>query len=164
MGFKMWDESSAGEWRHRLQTLWLQHIPLAAAMQVEIRKLDAHGLQLAAPLDPNRNHIGTAFGASLQGLATLAGWGVTLITAAEHGSTRVVIRECHMRFRAPVTGELLATAVWPGPAPAAAFRDQLAAAGRARLVVAVHIGAPGEQAAARFSGEFLARHAPDAAG
>jgi thioesterase domain-containing protein len=160
----MWDEESAGEWRQRLQTLWLQHIPLAGAMRVEIRHLDARGLQLAAPLTASHNHIGTAFGGSLQGLATLAGWGVTLVTAAEHGSTRVVIRECHMRFLAPVAGELLATAAWPEPADAAAFRRQLATTGRARLVVEVDIGAPEEKVAARFSGEFAARRAPGAAG
>lgn len=160
----MWDENSPGEWRRRLQALWLHHIPLASAMQVEIRRLDTRGLQLAAPLNPNRNHIGTAFGGSLQGLATLAGWGVTLVTAAEHGSTRVVIRESHMRFLAPVAGELLATAAWPEPSEAAVFRQQLATAGRARLVVAVDLGAPGEDAAARFSGEFLARRASGTAG
>jgi thioesterase domain-containing protein len=153
----MLDETSAREWRQQLQALWSQHIPLARAMQVEIRRLDCAGLQLAAPLEPNRNHVGTAFGGSLQGLATLAGWGVTLVAAAGHGSPRVVIRACRMRFLAPVAGELLATAAWPDPATAAAFRARLAAEGRARLVVAVEIGAPGEGAAARFSGEFAAR-------
>lgn len=153
----MLDETSAREWRQRLQALWVQHIPLARAMQVEIRRLDGAGLQLAAPLEPNRNHVGTAFGGSLQGLATLAGWGVTLVAAAGHDSPRVVIRTCQMRFFAPVAGELLATAAWPDPATAATFRARLAAERRARLVVAVDIGAPGAGAAARFAGEFAAR-------
>ena len=160
----MLDETSARAWRQQLQALWSQHIPLAQAMQVEIRRLDGAGLQLAAPLGPNRNHIGTAFGGSLQGLATLAGWGVTLVAAAGQGSTRVVIRECHMRFLAPVAGELLATAAWPDAATAAAFRAGLAAKRRARLVVAVDIGAPAQGPAARFSGEFVARLEPAASG
>jgi thioesterase domain-containing protein len=158
----MLDEISAREWRERLQALWLRHIPLAAAMQVEIRRLDDRGLQVAAPLAPNRNHVGTAFGGSLQGLATLAGWGVTLVTAGQHGSVQVVVRECRMRFLSPVEGTLVANASWPDAAATAAFRARLAAAGRARLVVDVDIGSPGEDAAARFSGEFVARLAPAA--
>jgi thioesterase domain-containing protein len=160
----MLDENSAREWRQQLQALWSQHIPLAQAMQVEIRRLDGAGLQLAAPLAPNRNHVGTAFGGSLQGLATLAGWGVTLVAAAGHGSPRVVIGACQMRFLAPVEGELIATAAWPDPGTVAAFRTRLATEGRARLVVAVDIGTLGESAAARFSGEFVARVEPPAAG
>ena len=156
----MFDNSSAREWRQRLQALWSEHIPLARAMQVEIRRLDGAGLQLAAPLEPNRNHVGTAFGGSLQGLATLAGWGVTLVTADGPGDIRVVIGACQMRFLAPVAGELIATAGWPDAATAAAFRARLAAQQRARLVVAVEIGAPGQGAAARFSGEFAARLEP----
>ncbi|NHA15028.1 YiiD C-terminal domain-containing protein [Thioalkalivibrio sp. XN279] len=160
----MLDENSAREWRQRLQALWSQRIPLAQAMQVEIRRLDRAGLLLAAPLAPNRNHVGTAFGGSLQGLATLAGWAVTLVAAAGHGAPRVVIRECRMRFLAPVEGELIATAAWPEAETVAAFRNRLATEGRARLMVAVDIGTSGESAAARFSGEFVARVEPPAAG
>jgi thioesterase domain-containing protein len=160
----MLDETSAQEWREKLQALWSRHIPLAGAMQVEIRQLDTRGLQLAAPLAPNRNHVGTAFGGSLQGLATLAGWGVTLVTAGRYGSAGVVIRASQMRFLLPVAGELVATAAWPDPAAAATFRAGLAAAGRARLTVTVDIGAQGEATAARFSGEFVARLEPAGAG
>ena len=156
----MLDENSARDWRDRLQRLWAERIPLAGAMRVEVRSLDDRGLCLAAPLPPNQNHVGTAFGGSLQGLATLAGWGVTLITADGPGALRVVIRECQMRFLAPVAGELVATAGWPDAATAAAFRARLAAEQRARLVVAVEIGAPVQGAAARFSGEFAARLEP----
>lgn len=156
----MLDKSSARAWRQRLQALWSEHIPLARAMQVEIRRLDDAGLQLAAPLEPNRNHVGTAFGGSLQGLATLAGWGVTLVTAHGPGAPRVVIRACQMRFLAPVAGELVASAGWPDAATAAAFRTRLAVEQRARLLVAVEIGVPGQGAAARFSGEFVVRREP----
>lgn len=156
----MLDETTAREWLGRLQQLWSEQIPLAAAMQVEVRSLDARGLCLAAPLAPNRNHVGTAFGGSLQGLATLAGWGATLVTAGSTRDIGVVIAAASMRFIAPVTGELVARAPWPPVSVAAAFREQLAARGRAALAVEVVVEGPEAAAAARFSGRFVARRSP----
>lgn len=144
------------EWTERLSRLWQEGIPLAAAMQVEIRQLDERRLALTAPLAPNRNHMGSAFGGSLQGLATLAGWGVTLVAAGEPGARHVVIRSAQMNFLQPVVGELLAQAAFPSPAATAAFRITLAERGRARLTVPVAIRGPGDEVAARFVGEFVA--------
>ena len=45
-------------------------------MGVKVESLDEDYLTLFAALAPNINHIGTAFGGSLHGLATLACWGV----------------------------------------------------------------------------------------
>ena len=158
----MLDENSARDWRDRLQRLWAERIPLAGAMRVEVRSLDDRGLCLAAPLPPNQNHVGTAFGGSLQGLATLAGWGVTLVTAGAATDVGVVVAEAGMRFITPVTGELVAIAAWPAAEDAAAFRRGLAERGRARLRVQVEIAGRGRGSAgaATFSGEFVARRAP----
>src|SRR5690606_33240492 len=49
-------------------------IPLARAMGVRVERCDSEGLVLTAPLEPNHNHLGTAFGGSLAALATLAGY------------------------------------------------------------------------------------------
>lgn len=144
------------DWLERLEQLWAEGIPLAAAMQVEIRRLDEQGLLLAAPLAPNRNHLGSAFGGSLQGLATLAGWGVTLVCTGNPCAAHVVIRDASMRFEAPVFGELLAAAAMPSAAAIAAFRGTLDAKGRARLTVPVELRGPGDSVAARFIGEFVA--------
>ncbi len=143
-------------WTRRLATLWQDSIPLATAMQVEIRRLDAQQLQLAAPPGPNRNHMGSAFGGSLQGLATLAGWGATLVATGDAERYRVVVRDAHMRFDTPVFGELVAEAGMPAAAAITAFRDALASRGRARLTVTVEIRGAGDTPAARFAGEFVA--------
>ncbi|MGD8828046.1 MAG: YiiD C-terminal domain-containing protein, partial [Gammaproteobacteria bacterium] len=56
---------------------YLHHsIPLIAHMGVEVCPVGEDGIRLRAPLAPNSNHIGTAFGGSLHGLATLACWGL----------------------------------------------------------------------------------------
>jgi thioesterase domain-containing protein len=158
----MLDESSALAWRERLQQLWTQRIPLAAAMQVTVRALDDRGLCLAAPAGPNRNHVGTAFGGSLQALATLAGWGVTLVSAGAPAGVGVVVAAARTEFIAPVTGELVATAAWPPPDVVADLRAALATRGRARLRVEVEIAAADGSTAARFSGEFVARRSAPA--
>jgi thioesterase domain-containing protein len=147
---------SHSAWQQKLAKLWAEGIPQAALMAVEIRQLDDTGLELAAPLEPNRNHMGSAFGGSLQSIATLAGWGVTLLAAGEPGARHVVIRNAQMRFRAPVDGELLAWAAMPSPAAVDVFRAGLARRGHARLTVPVEIRGPGGQVAAAFVGEFVA--------
>jgi thioesterase domain-containing protein len=144
------------DWQRRLGELWAEGIPLAGAMGVEIRRLDERVLEIAAPLEPNRNHMGTAFGGSLQGLATLAGWGITLIAAGESEWRHVVIRRSQMQFLTPVSGELVASAPLPSASTVAAFRGALSQRGRARLSVAVTIRGAGDSAAARFVGEFIA--------
>ncbi|MFU8820449.1 MAG: YiiD C-terminal domain-containing protein [Gammaproteobacteria bacterium] len=149
-------DPSSLDWPRHLGNLWTAGIPLAGAMGVEIRRLDEHLLEIAAPLAPNRNHMGTAFGGSLQGLATLAGWGATLIATGDPDTHHVVIRDAQMRFLAPVSGELVATAVRPSPGAVAAFHGTLAERGRARLTVPVTIQGPGDTVAARFVGEFVA--------
>lgn len=149
-------DTVSASWQARLEALWEEGIPLATAMGVEIRRLDERVLEIAAPLEPNRNHMGSAFGGSLQSLATLAGWGVVLIAAGQPGSHHVVIRDARMRFRVPVFGELVAEAALPQAGAVAAFRGALASQGQARLTVPVIIRGPGRAVAARFVGEFVA--------
>jgi thioesterase domain-containing protein len=148
--------TSFAAWQRRLEQLWADGIPLAGAMAVKIRRLDEHHLELEAPLGPNRNHMGTAFGGSLQGVATLAGWGVTLVAAGDEGARHVVIRDARMQFTAPVSGAIQAEASMPSAAAIAAFRSALLERGRARLTVPVAIRGPGNTVAARFVGEFVA--------
>ena len=148
--------TTSTDWQQRLGALWAEGIPLAGAMGVRIRRLDAQTLEVTAPLAPNRNHMGNAFGGSLQALATLAGWGVTLIASGDPDAHHVVIRDARMRFLAPVFGELSAVATRPSADAVAAFHATLTARGRARLAVPVIIRGAGEAVAARFVGEFVA--------
>jgi thioesterase domain-containing protein len=148
--------TTSTDWPQRLGALWAEGIPLAGTMGVQVRRLDPQLLEVTAPLAPNRNHMGSAFGGSLQALATLAGWGVTLIASGDPDAHHVVIRDAQMRFLEPVRGELSAVATRPSAGAVAAFHATLAARGRARLTVPVIIRGPGDSVAARFVGEFVA--------
>ena len=142
-------------WKTRLEALWSSEIPMARAMEARVERLDANGLVASAPLAANVNHMGTAFGGGLQALATLAGWGVTLVASGDNARYRVVVRETRMRFFAPVTGDLIARAPWPDDALTRDFRERLEARGRARLGVRVVFGTD-DPPDAEFFGEFVA--------
>jgi thioesterase domain-containing protein len=111
---------------------------------------------LRAPLAPNANYKGTAFGGSLYSLSVLAGWAwVTRYLETRHLPADVVIQESNTRFLAPVEGELRACASAPSEAHIAKFCRMLKRAGRGRIRLRVEIKF-GETLATLFEGVFAA--------
>ena len=60
----------------RIQEVLHSKIPITRAMGVRVAEYDGRRLVLSAPLDANVNHLGTAFGGSLNALAVLSGYGL----------------------------------------------------------------------------------------
>lgn len=141
----------------RLLQDYLDHsIPLVPQMQVRVASLDDTELALTAPLAPNRNHIGTVFGGSLNGLATLACWG--LVWLALHGrDAHIVIHEGRMKFRKPATADFSAVCTIPHDGSLEHFTAQYERRGRARITLAASILCEGK-AVAEFEGAFAAIH------
>ena len=50
------------------------HVPLFQAMQARLERCDDAGLTLIAPLAPNINDKGIAFGGAMAAIAALTGW------------------------------------------------------------------------------------------
>lgn len=89
----------------------LAGMPPVAAMQV--RALDFHDgvLRLQAPLAANVNDKGCAFGGSLSGVMTLAGWGWLMLAAQDAGlPSEVYVADSQVRYLAPLYGDLVAEA------------------------------------------------------
>ena len=76
-----------------LQSLILSEIPMARAMDMSLRDYDGAQLTIAAPLAPNINDKGCAFGGSLVSLMTLAGWSVVVLKLKDLG------RDCDVYVR-----------------------------------------------------------------
>ncbi|MBL8251878.1 MAG: YiiD C-terminal domain-containing protein [Candidatus Competibacter sp.] len=131
-----------------------RHVPLVRAMQARLERCDEAGLSMTAPLAPNINDKGIAFGGSLAAIASLTGWALTYITLREHGeAAEIVIVESALKFLRPVRGEIVTECARPEPAAAARFIDRLRQRGKARWTVEVLIRAEGEPALA-FSGQY----------
>ncbi len=99
----------------RLQTTILEAIPLARAMQLQVVKVDNDsGLHLFAPLQPNSNHTGSAFGGAIGSLLILAGWGWMQLANESVGYSRdVVVQHTQGHSRWPCDDDL--NVICPAP-------------------------------------------------
>ncbi len=99
-----------------LQTTILDSIPLARAMQLQVSRIDrAGGLHLSAPLAPNVNDKGSAFGGAIGSMLALAGWGWLQLANQSTGiSQHVVIQRNQGLCQRPCYGAL--SVVCPAPA------------------------------------------------
>ncbi|MFT3734045.1 MAG: YiiD C-terminal domain-containing protein [Rhodocyclaceae bacterium] len=132
------------------------HIPLSQAMGVSVQSLEAGSVTLAAPLAPNINHRGTAFGGSISTLATLAAWSLLRVgTDTLDPLPRLVIRRNTVDYSQPIEGDFTATAKAPGAAVWDRFLETLQQRGRARITLSATVQCGGV-AGATFVGDFVA--------
>ena len=118
---------------------------------------DDAAFTVEAPVALNSNHLRTAFGGSINAIATLAAYGflwMDLNDAAAH----VVVAESSIRFLRPVRETIRAACVRPEATSLAAFRAQFAEKGKAGITLRVNVSEAGETAA-EFEGRFVARRA-----
>jgi thioesterase domain-containing protein len=123
-------------------------------MGAQVASYDGREVLVTAPLAPNHNHLGTAFGGSLSALATLAGYALLWLELRDPAA-HVVIRRSNIQFHRPVRGELRATCHVPEVAILASFRETFARKGKARLDLRVEIMEDGALAV-EFTGTFVA--------
>jgi thioesterase domain-containing protein len=139
-----------------LQNLIDREIMLAKHMGVIVESADDVSMILRAPLAPNANHKGTAFGGSLYSLAVLTGWAwVTRCLATRELDAEAVIQQSSMRFLVPVHGEMRACIEVPAAAAVDKFLKMLLRAGRGRIRLQVHMH-EGRKLATVFDGLFAA--------
>jgi len=129
---------------------------LAKHIGIVVESADDSAVVLRAPLAPNANYKGTAFGGSLYSVAVLTGWAwVTRYLAARGLAADAVIQESTVRFLVPVQGELRASVTAPSDAQIDKFRKMLQRAGRGRIRLRVEI-VYNQTLAALFEGVFAA--------
>jgi thioesterase domain-containing protein len=129
---------------------------LARHLEVVVEQADDAGIVLCAPLKPNANHQGTAFGGSLFCLAVLTGWAwVTRYLDGAQVAADAVIQKSTIRYLTPVQGALRATLTPPDDAHVEKFRKMLQRAGRGRIGLDVRIH-QGATLATDFHGVFAA--------
>jgi thioesterase domain-containing protein len=140
-----------------LEAFLHEKIPLSRAMGVSVGPSDPGHLALEAPLAPNVNHLGTAFGGSLHALPTLACYTVVWTLLFQAGlAGHVVVKHSEASYRQPVTGRLRAVCALPPPDHAAQFLDTLRRHKKARMALTAIIAGVNGKPAVEFAGVFVA--------
>ncbi len=135
----------------------LATIPLASAMRLSIADYDGDSLTIAAPLAPNINDKGCAFGGSLVSVMTLAGWAlVKLATHARGLPCDIYVQDSAIHYLAPVWDDFVATAQLGEGETFAAFFDALAQQRKGRLRVRCVVPLADGSAAATLEARFVA--------
>lgn len=143
------------------ETQWLTHtlthqIPLGRAMQLSVDVLNENEIRLQAPLEPNVNDKGTAFGGALVSMMILAGWSLPrLILHRLNLQAELVIGRCEVRFLEPVQQAFEARCAWPEPDAIERFIHGLRQHGKGRIELAPEIQTE-QRVAARLSARYAA--------
>jgi thioesterase domain-containing protein len=132
-----------------------EQIPITRAMGVRIVPNDENGFTIEAPVASNSNHLRTAFGGSINAVATLAAYGFLWIELRDP-AIHVVVAESSIRFLRPVHDMIRAVCRRPDPGEWKAFLTKFESTGKARINLRVKV-VEAEQTAAEFDGTFVAR-------
>ena len=131
-----------------------EKIPITLAMGVRVETFDSEKLVLTAPLGPNHNHLGTAFGGSLSAIATLTGYALLWLELGDRDS-HVVVKSSSIRYLHPVHGEIRAVCKRLDPVTVGNFRTKFARSGKSGLEIDVTIE-ENDRICVEFQGVFVA--------
>jgi thioesterase domain-containing protein len=115
-------------------------IPLLTAMDLSFGDYADLALTMQAPLAPNINNKGTAFGGSIASICLFAGWAVATIAFVEHGihNTEIVVYRNEMTFERPARGNLTVNAFMK-PADFNACLSRLETGDTSRIRLDIHV-------------------------
>lgn len=135
----------------------LADIPLARAMQLSVPGYHDDELVLNAPLAPNVNDKGCAFGGSLATLLTVAGWGLIVLKLRELGrDCDVYVQDSRVHYLAPVWTDFAGHARLAEGESWTTFSGTLASRGRARLKVSCRVPMADGSDACTLEARFVA--------
>lgn len=133
-------------------------IPLAHAMDLQLGACDDDMLSLLAPLTPNVNDKGCAFGGSLVSLMTLSGWALLELALRRRGEAcDVFVGESTVRYLTPLWQDFRSEARLAADADWTTFFRTLDVRGRARIEVACVVPGSDGQPAVTLSARFVAK-------
>ncbi len=122
-----------------------RHIPISAAMGIEVTQVGDEVVRLWAPLEPNINHRNTIFGGSAAAVGILAGWAHLHVRLGHGGRTsRIVIQRSDVDYRQPIDGDFEAIAGAPDPHDWQRFTTTIQRRGRGRITLEVQLERQGE--------------------
>lgn len=144
---------SPEELRHYLH----HNVPLTQHMQISVDACTTEQLTLYAPLEPNANHHGTAFGGSIASLAVLCGWCMTHIrTESEALSSDLFVQKATIEYHKAIEQNIRASCTGPSEEAWQSFAESLQSRGKGRLHLEVQVF-NGDVVAATLEANYAAR-------
>lgn len=132
-----------------------EHIPLSRHLGARVLEAGPTAVRLAAPLAPNLNHRGTAFGGSLSALAILSGWTWVFVNLRAEGfDGRIVIQSSSVDYLSPAEADFEAVCRAPSPERWRHFRETLEQRGRGRIELEADLTVGG-RLVATFRGRYV---------
>ncbi len=118
----------------------LLSMPPVRALNLRLQGYDNESLRLAAPLAPNINDKGNAFGGSLASVMTLAAWALMSMKLEDAGhAADVYVQDTNVRYLAPLYDDLLAEARLVPDQDWSNVIATFAQRSKARALMSVHI-------------------------
>jgi len=127
---------------NRFEAECRQDIPLLTAMHLSFVSFEDLALTMDAPLAPNINNKGTAFGGSIASICLFAGWAVATLAFKDNDihNTEIVVFKTDVTFERPARGHLTAKAVInPGDFSLCLSRLKAGDTGRIRLDIDIEL-------------------------
>ncbi|MEA5114332.1 MAG: thioesterase domain-containing protein [Geobacteraceae bacterium] len=139
-----------------LENLFYTSIPITGGMQIRVDGYDGKSLVLRAPLEPNVNDKGTAFGGSIFSLLVLSGWGLLHLKLREAGiPSDVMIHKSSITYTLPVKDVLTARCKLPDTPTFEQFINDVGNRGRGKILLTA-VMMSGNRTAVEFSGNYVA--------
>ncbi len=134
-----------------------RRMPPVAALGARPLAYDEKMLRLGAPLAANVNDKGCAFGGSLSGLMTLAGWGwITMRLQLDGLDAEVYVADSQVKYLSPLYEDLVAEAMPAISESWEQFIETLQRYGKARIAMQARVPVSAGGEAAVLSGRFVA--------
>ena len=123
-------------------------------MGVRVVADEERSFVVEAPVALNYNHLHTAFGGSINAVATLAGYGLLWMELREDAA-HLIVAQSSIRFLRPVRVTIRAVCARPDAQELAAFVTEVRMTGKAKMTLQVTVEENGIAAAA-FEATFVA--------
>lgn len=134
-----------------------RRMPPVAALGARPLAFDEKVLRLGAPLAANVNDKGCAFGGSLSGLMTLAGWGWVTIQLQLAGlDAEVYVADSQIKYLSPLYEDLVAEAMPASGESWEQFTETLRRYGKSRISMQARVPLSAGGEAAVLTGRFVA--------
>lgn len=147
----------SGKTGQRLEKYLRERIPLVKALKAEIKMIDQGYVELWAPLAPNHNHMGSAFGGSISALLILGGYTWLYHFMIEEGhDVHVILKSCVIDYKFPIEEDITVATKAPKQIEIDSFLESFKRKKMGRIKVESEICIQGKKAAT-LKGEYVVK-------